>query len=99
MDKNNDKTAARKKAVKEFAIGLAAAALGAGISIISYNTARPGETYTVYTGIIVLGVVYACKGAFGLIFPLGLKKSKDEAVKPAVADEAGTDKTDKKVEK
>lgn len=98
MDKNNDKATARKKAVKEFAIGLAAAILGAGISFASYNSARPGETYTVYTGVIVLGVIYACKGAFGLVFPMGLKKSKEE--QPAVAENAEkSDADDKKAEK
>lgn len=94
MDKNNDKATARKKAVKEFAIGLAAAALGAGISFASYSSAKPGGTYTVYTGVIVLGVVYACKGLFGLVFPMGLKKSKEE--QPAVAEKADTDSKDDK---
>ncbi len=96
MDKNQEKTAARKKAIKEFAIGLAAAALGAGVSIASYNSARPGGTYTVYTGVIALGVVYACKGLFGIIFPMGLKKSK-KAAEPAIVEK--TDESDEKAEK
>ncbi len=95
MDKNQEKTAARKKAVKEFMIGLAAAATGAGISFASYNSARPGGTYTVYTGMIALGVIYACKGLFGIIFPSGLKKSK-EATKPAIIEQ--DEVADEKVE-
>lgn len=97
MDNQNQaKTAARKKAVKEFVIGLAAAALGAGVSFASYSSARPGGTYTVYTGVIALGVIYACKGLFGIIFPMGLKKSK-EAAEPAVVEKSETE--DEKAEK
>lgn len=72
----NDKNVARKRALKEFAIGAAVAAVGGIISVISYNTAASnprGGTYTVYYGLIVVGAVYAIKGLYGLIFPLGLK--------------------------
>lgn len=95
MDKNQEKSVARKKAVKEFAIGLAAAAAGAGISFVSYNSARPGGTYTVYTGIIAIGVIYACKGLFGMVFPLGLKKSKKVA-EPALIEDDKSQTEDQK---
>lgn len=96
MEKNQVKTAARKKAAKEFIIGLAVAILGAGISFASYSTARAGETYTVYTGIIVLGAIYACKGLFGLVFPMGLKKSKEATELAVVEADAKDDKQDEK---
>lgn len=79
MNKNTISTykkAARKKALKELLIGLGVAALGALISWGSYSSAKPGGRYTVYTGIIVLGVIYAGKGAWGLIFPFGLRGDK-----------------------
>ncbi len=71
---SDNKTNNRKKALKEFLIGAGFAALGGIATFASYNSARPGGTYTVYTGIIVLGAVYAIKGLFGLIFPNAFKK-------------------------
>ncbi len=89
MSDNKDKVAGRKKALKEFLIGAAIAAAGGIATSISYNSARPGGTYTVYTGIIALGVVYAVIGLWHLAFPLGLRgKNKPEAkaAEPAVVE-------------
>lgn len=79
MDKQKISTykkAARKKALKELLIGLAVAVAGALISWGSYSSAKPGGRYTIYTGIIVLGVIYAGKGVWGLIFPFGIRGDK-----------------------
>lgn len=76
MDISEYKKAARKKALKELLIGLGVAAAGALISWGSYSSAKPGGRYTIYTGIIVLGVIYAGKGVWGLIFPFGLRGDK-----------------------
>lgn len=91
---NNAKTEGRKKALKEFLIGAGVAIAGGVITAISYNNAKPGESYTVYTGIIALGVVYAVHGLYKMAFPLGLKKSKN-AEEPAVAEKAVEDDEDK----
>ncbi len=80
-----DKTNLRKRALREFLIGLVVAAFAGFISYSSYNaaaTSRTGGTYTIYTGAIALGVVYAIKGGFTLLFPnLVLKWSKKSAKK------------------
>lgn len=60
---------ARKRGIKNLIIGLAIAAVGGIISLISYNNARPGERYTIYTGIIAIGIVDACVGLYYLINP------------------------------
>lgn len=59
----------RKKGLINLGIGLAIAAVGALISFISYNNAKPGETYTVYTGIIVIGIIDAICGLYYLVNP------------------------------
>ena len=94
---NNSKAEGRKKALKEFLIGAGVAAAGGIISLISYNTAKPGETYTVYTGIIALGAVYAIHGLYRMAFPTGLKKSDKSASAEAVIEEkaAEDDEEDK----
>ena len=89
MSNNSNKAAGRKKALKEFLIGAAIAAAGGIATAVSYNSARPGGTYTVYTGLIALGVVYAVIGLWGLIFPLGIrgdKKIDNKAAEPAVVE-------------
>lgn len=77
----------RKRAIKELIIGAVVAACAGMISYASYNaaaTSRTGGTYTVYTGAIALGVVYAIKGGFTLLFPnLVLKWSKKAEAKSA----------------
>lgn len=86
---NSNKTAGRKKALKEFLIGAAVAAVGGIATAVSYNSARPGGTYTVYTGLIALGAVYAVIGLWGIIFPLGIrgdKKINNKSAEPAVVD-------------
>lgn len=59
----------RKKGLINLGIGLSIAAVGALISFISYNNAKPGETYTVYTGIIVIGIIDAICGLYYLVNP------------------------------
>lgn len=83
-----DKASVRKRGVIELLIGIAIAAAG-GI-FISYNTARPGERYTVYTGIIAIGIVYAFKGLFDIAFPKVPKNVDKEAAKEPEAVETGT---------
>ena len=73
--KVQDKASVRKRGIKELLIGVAIAAVGGLASYASYSSARAGETYTVYTGVIAIGIVYALKGAFDLAFPTGFKKS------------------------
>lgn len=85
MASNNDKTEARKKALKEFLIGAGVAAAGGIITFISYSTAKPGERYTIFTGVIALGIVYAVHGLFRMVFPAKTKES-GKADNPAVAD-------------
>ncbi len=74
-----DKASVRKRGIKEILGGVAIAAVGGIISAISYNSAKPGESYTVYTGIIALGVVYAFKGLYDVAFPAGFGKAKKDA--------------------
>lgn len=71
--KVQDKASVRKRGIKELLIGAAIAAVGGLASYASYSSARAGETYTVYTGVIAIGIVYALKGAFDLAFPTGFK--------------------------
>ena len=71
-----DKASIRKRGTKEILAGVAIAAVGGIVSAISYNTAKAGESYTVYTGVIALGIVYAFKGVYDVAFPAGLGKSK-----------------------
>lgn len=91
---NNAKSEGRKKALKEFLVGAGVAAAGGIITAISYSTAKPGERYTIYTGIIVLGLVYAVHGLYKMAFPLGLKKSK-KSEEPTVIEKAVEDDEDK----
>ena len=70
---------ARKRGIKELIGGVVVAAAGGVASFASYNMAKAGETYTVYTGIIVLGIAYAIKGVIDIAFPKGFsKKSADQ---------------------
>ncbi len=61
--------AGRKKGLINLGIGTAIALIGALISFASYSNAKPGQTYTVYTGIIAVGVVDALCGLYYLINP------------------------------
>lgn len=85
-----DKASVRKRGVIELLIGIAIAAAGGIFTAISYNTARPGERYTVYTGIIAIGIVYAFKGLFDIAFPKVPKNVDKEAAKESEAVETGT---------
>ena len=103
MSTKQDKSTKRKRALRELLIGLAVAIAGGVISYVSYTTARAGESYTVYTGLIALGVVYAIKGLWGLVFPLGLRRNQpgDKATEPAVIgqpDESSQPETVQEVE-
>lgn len=62
----------KKRAIKEFVLGAVVAGAAGAISYASYDAAASsatGGTYTVYTGAIALGAVYAVKGLFTLLFP------------------------------
>lgn len=85
-----DKASARKRGIKELLAGVALAAVGGIATAASYNSARPGETYTVYTGVIALGVVYACIGLWHVASPKVAKKEQQEATKETEAIEAST---------
>ena len=61
--------AARKKGLTNLGIGLAIAAAGGLLTLFSYQSARPGEKYTVYTGLIVIGIIDAICGLYQLINP------------------------------
>ncbi len=87
MNKNSSKPKTRKRGLIEIAAGVGLAAIGGLATAASYNAARPGESYTVYTGIIALGVVYACKGLYDAIFPNGFKKSHKD-IEPAKTEKA-----------
>lgn len=84
---NQDKIAGRKKALKEFLIGVAVAIVGGIATAVSYNSAKPGGSYTVYTGLIALGIVYAAIGLWRLAFPLGLRGNKKSGSNHASASE------------
>ena len=61
--------AGRKKGLINLGIGTAIAAVGALVSYASYSNAKPGQTYTVYTGVIAVGVIDAICGLYYLINP------------------------------
>lgn len=85
------KASARKRGLIEFAAGAGLAAIGGIATMASYNAARAGETYTVYTGVIALGVVYAAIGLWHVAFPKVDKKDETkEAAKDAEAIDAET---------
>lgn len=60
---------ARKRGLKNLGIGAAIAIAGLIFTAISYSNAKPGGTYTVYTGIIAIGVIDAVVGLYYLINP------------------------------
>ncbi len=78
------KESLRKRATKEFIIGLVVAIIAGAISYASYDAAASsatGGTYTVYTGAIALGVIYAVKGGFTLLFPSTVLKWSNKSNK------------------
>ena len=85
-----DKASVRKRGIIELLIGVAIAAAGGIFTAISYNAARPGERYTVYTGIIAIGIVYAFKGLYDVAFPKVPKDANKGVAKDAEAVEADT---------
>lgn len=60
---------ARKRGIKNLCIGLAIAAAGLIFTGLSYSNAKPGGTYTVYTGVIAIGVIDAFVGLYYIINP------------------------------
>lgn len=59
----------RKKGLVNFGLGLAISAVGGLLTFISYSSAKPGDRYTVYTGLIVVGIIEALCGIYYLINP------------------------------
>lgn len=59
----------RKKGLTNLGIGAAIALVGVLLSVASYTNAKPGQSYTVYTGLIVVGVIDAICGLYYLINP------------------------------
>ncbi len=57
-----------KRGLINLLVGAGIAALGGILSFVSYN-AKPGESYTIYTGIIVIGIIDAICGIYYLIRP------------------------------
>lgn len=80
----------RKRGIKELIGGAVIAAVGGLASMASYNMAKNGETYTVYTGIIALGAVYAIYGIIHIVFPAGFGKAKKDA-EPVEAETSSAD--------
>jgi len=75
-DNSNKIKAARKSGFINLGLGLAIAAVGGILSLVSYNNAKPGEKYTIYTGIIAIGVVDAGIGLWYIINPKSGTKKK-----------------------
>lgn len=69
VTKTADLKDARKKGLVNLLVGAGIAALGGILSFVSYNNAKPGESYTIYTGIIVIGIIDAICGIYYLIRP------------------------------
>ena len=70
---------ARKRGFTNLGIGLAIAAGGALLTFFSYSTAKVGERYTVFTGLIAVGIIDALCGIYYIIRPkaaLPKKKAK-----------------------
>lgn len=82
MSKDINKAKIRKNGIIMLAIGVAVAAIAGIASYVSYDTAAPGETYTIYTGPIVLGAFCAIKGLIDLAFPNVFNKNKKVEDKP-----------------
>lgn len=80
--KDNSEASVRKRGIKELLSGAGIAIVGGVATYLSYSTARPGGSYTVYTGIIAIGVIYAFKGLYDIAFPAGLGKKKNTSDNP-----------------
>lgn len=82
----NSKKVVDAKAVRKQSLicgggGIVMLAIGAGATALSYDNAKPGGTYTVYTGIIVLGAWFLIKGILGLVYPqFFVKRAEKRAV-------------------
>jgi len=76
----NKKT--RKNGIIGLAVGAGVAALGGILTYISYESADYGESYHIYTGLIVLGIIYAGKGLIDILFPNAFKKKQAPKEEP-----------------
>jgi len=57
----------RSKGLRTMLIGVATAALGTVVTLASYQSARSGGTFLIFTGLIVFGVVYFIVGLINAI--------------------------------
>ena len=90
---SKDKASVRKRGIKELIGGIVVAGAGGLATMASYNIAKPGESYTVYTGIIALGVIYAFKGLYDIAFPSGFGKSNKNIDAAEITEESSKDDT------
>lgn len=60
---------ARKRGLTNLGVGAAIAIVGLILTYLSYSNTRPGERYTIYTGLIAIGIVDAVIGLYYLINP------------------------------
>lgn len=70
--------AARKRGFINLGVGIGIALAGGLFSFLSYQMAQPGERYTVYTGLIVIGIIDAICGLFYLINPKSALPKKNK---------------------
>lgn len=61
------KKEAKKRAWMSVGGGVALIAAGVIATMVSYNNAGPGESYTIWWGPAAVGVVLALQGAWGFI--------------------------------
>lgn len=66
---------ARKSGWRNLFIGIAIAAAGGLLTLISYANTKPGSTYHIYTGLIVVGIVDAFVGLYYVIRPKAALKT------------------------
>lgn len=72
---------ARKTGWKNLAIGLAIAAAGGLLTLVSYTNTKPGGSYRIYTGLIVVGIIDALVGLYYVIRPKSALKTPKEPKK------------------
>ena len=64
----------RAKAASLVVMGIIEFLLGAGITAASYNSASPGGTYTIFSGLILVGAYNFFRGLYYLANPKALLK-------------------------
>lgn len=79
----------KKKALKEVyvggAVGIGLVVVGIVATIVSYNSAEPGGTYTIWWGPPILGVILALKALWNLATLKKQAKRLEDADKAAAA--------------